>query len=59
MLKSRKDIRVADFFFSQSAIARPVATPPGIPAERLAALTALHATLPAVIAQAKKIMGRK
>ncbi|MDA1324767.1 MAG: tripartite tricarboxylate transporter substrate-binding protein [Proteobacteria bacterium] len=95
MLKNPDDVRVADFFFSQSEIARPVAAPPGIPAARLAALrtafadalkdpallarakrigidviyetperveaalTALHATPPDVLAKVKKIMGRK
>ena len=38
MLKNPDDVRTADFFFSQSAIARPVAATPGVPAERLAAL---------------------
>jgi tripartite-type tricarboxylate transporter receptor subunit TctC len=40
MLKNPDDVRVADFFFSQAAINRPVAAPPGVPAERLAALRA-------------------
>lgn len=38
LLKKPEEVRVADFFFSQSAIARPAATPPGVPAARLAAL---------------------
>ena len=95
LLKSKEDVQTADFFFSQSAIARPVAAPPGIPKARLAALrkafdaalrdpallaraekigidvtpesaatvqqafAEIYATPPALIARAKKIMGRK
>tara|TARA_R110000868_G_scaffold1844_12_gene14645 strand:+ start:1234 stop:2277 length:1044 start_codon:yes stop_codon:yes gene_type:complete len=58
LLKSDDDKRVADFFFSQSAIARPVAAPPGIPADRLAALSKAFADSladPALLATAKRI----
>ncbi len=58
MLKKPDDIKVADFFFSQSEIARPVAAPPGVPAARLAALrSAFKMALadPALLARAKKI----
>jgi len=58
MLKNPEDVRVADFFFSQSAIARPVAAPPGVPAARLAALrTAFADSLkdPALLTRAKRI----
>ena len=58
LLKSKDDRIVADFFFNQSAIARPSALPPGVPADRVAALrTAFQATLadPALLADAKKI----
>lgn len=58
MLKTDDDRRVADFFFDQSAIARPVAAPPGVPAARLAALrTAFAQALrdPGLLADAKRI----
>lgn len=58
MLKSDDDVRVADFFFSQSAIARPVAAPPGTPADRLAALRKAFAAAlvdPELLARAKRI----
>jgi len=58
MLKSPEEARVADFFFSQSAIARPVAAPPGVPAERLAALRKGFADAlkdPGLLARAKRI----
>jgi tripartite-type tricarboxylate transporter receptor subunit TctC len=58
MLKNSGDVRVADFFFSQSAIARPVAAPPGVPAARLAALRTAFADAlkdPDLLARAKKI----
>jgi tripartite-type tricarboxylate transporter receptor subunit TctC len=58
MLKSDEEVKVADFFFSQSAIARPVAAPPGIPAENLATLRKAFAaslTDPALEARAKQI----
>ena len=57
-LKSAADRRVADFFFSQSAIARPVAAPPGVPKARLAALRkAFQETLrdPALLADGKRM----
>jgi tripartite-type tricarboxylate transporter receptor subunit TctC len=58
MLKSPDDIRVADFFFSQSEIARPAAAPPDVPAARLAALRKAFADSlkdPELLARAKKI----
>lgn len=58
MLKNDDDRRVADFFFSQSAIARPVAVPPGVPADRLAALQKAFAAAlsdPALLANAQQI----
>ena len=58
LLKDKEQERVADFFFSQSAIARPVAAPPGLPAERLAALRKAFADAlkdPTLLARAKKI----
>lgn len=57
-LKDDEQRVVADFFFSQSAIARPFALPPGVPADRVAALRgAFHAALKdeALLAEAKKI----
>ena len=57
-LKSDTDRKAADFFFGQSAIARPVAAPPGVPADRLAALrTAFLDALkdPDLLAEAGKI----
>jgi tripartite-type tricarboxylate transporter receptor subunit TctC len=57
MLKGPDQMRVADFFFSQSAIARPAATPPGVPAARLAALRKAVADSlkdPDLLARAKK-----
>jgi len=58
MVRNKDDVRVADFFFSQSAIARPVAAPPGVPAARLAALRTAFAKAvkdPALQANAKRI----
>ncbi len=58
MLKSDKQRTVADFFFSQSAIARPFALPPGVPENRVAAVrnAFLAATKdPALLAEAAKI----
>jgi len=57
MLKSPEEVRVADFFFKQSAIARPVAAPPGIPTAHLAALRRAFADSlkdPALLARAKR-----
>ncbi|MEX2454267.1 MAG: hypothetical protein WD470_06160 [Rhodospirillaceae bacterium] len=57
-LKNDDERKIADFFFSQSGIARPVAAPPGIPADRLAALrTAFLDALkdPALLAEAERI----
>jgi tripartite-type tricarboxylate transporter receptor subunit TctC len=57
-LKSDNERDVADFFFSQSAIARPFALPPGVPADRVAALRdAFQAATKdeALLAEAKKI----
>lgn len=57
-LKNDEQRKVADFFFGQSAIARPVAAPPGVPAERLEALrTAFMDSLkdPQLLAEAEKI----
>lgn len=95
LLKTDEQRRVADLFFGQSAIARPVAGPPGLKPELVAALrkavadaardkqlladaekigidivfepgeavaaefASFYETPPAVIASAKKIMGRK
>lgn len=56
-LKSEEDKLVADLFFGQLAIARPLAGPPGVPAERSAALQkAMSDALkdPELIAEAKK-----
>lgn len=58
MVKSDEDRVVTDFFFSQSAIARPSALPPGVPADRVKALQgAFHAALKdeALLAEAKRI----
>ncbi len=58
MVKSDEDRVVADFFFSQSAIARPSALPPGVPADRVKALQgAFHAALKdeALLAEARRI----
>ena len=57
-LKSDKERTVADFFFSQSAIARPFALPPGVPDNRVEAVRKafLAATKdPALLAEAAKI----
>jgi tripartite-type tricarboxylate transporter receptor subunit TctC len=56
-LKSEEDKLVADLFFGQLAIARPLAGPPGMPADRTAALQkAMSAALkdPELLAEAKK-----
>ena len=58
MLKNPHDVRVADFFFSQVAINKPVAAPPGVPAERLAALRAAFGVAvkdPGLLARASKM----
>ena len=58
MLKNPDDVRVADFFFSQVAINKPVAAPPGVPAERLAALRAAFGVAvkdPGLLARASKM----
>ena len=58
LLKNKEDVRVADFFFSQSSISRPVAAPPGIPKARLAALRAAFAAAlrdPVLLARAKRL----
>lgn len=57
LLKTDEDRQVADLFFGQSAIARPLAAPPDIPAARLAALRSAMANAlkdPALLAAAEK-----
>ncbi len=56
-MKSEADRPVLDLIFRQTQLARPLAAPPGIPADRLAALRkAFMATMkdPALIAEAAK-----
>ncbi len=58
MLKTDNDKKVADLIFRQTELARPLAAPPGTPADRIAALRkAMLATLkdPAMIADAQKL----
>jgi tripartite-type tricarboxylate transporter receptor subunit TctC len=58
MLKTDDDRKVADVIFRQTELARPLAAPPGTPADRVAALrNAMLETFkdPAMIADAKRL----
>lgn len=58
LLKTEEQKKIADVIFRQTELARPLAAPPGTPADRVAALrTAMMATMkdPALIADGKKI----
>jgi tripartite-type tricarboxylate transporter receptor subunit TctC len=58
LLKTEEQRKVADVIFQQTELARPLAAPPGTPADRVAALRrAMQATLkyPALVADAEKL----
>ena len=59
LLKTDEQRKIADLIFRQTELARPLAAPPGTPADRVAALRkAMLATLkdPAMLADAKKLL---